>query len=72
MACVREGVKGKCLKKLEQKKIELEKYVDHHAKKMASILSNIDKEEANIMLYKGKICKNEKKHRYYKRKKCAA
>ena len=27
---------------------------------MASILSNIDKEEANIMHYKGEICENEK------------
>ena len=56
-----EWVKDNCLKNLQVKKKELEKYVDKHAAKMTSILSDIEKEETNIKLFKAKIIENEKK-----------
>ena len=56
-----EWVKDNCLKNLQVKKKELEKYVDKHAAKMTSILSHIEKEETNIKFLKEKISENEKK-----------
>ena len=46
MSCVKENVEHNYLKDLEKSKKELEKYVYEHARKMASIPSNIDKEES--------------------------